>query len=142
MTKPVEDANAGEPDNASWMQVCALTEIVPNTGVCCLVGREQVAVFRVGEGDELYALSNFDPFSRANVMSRGIVGDRGGRPKVASPIYKQNFALDTGECFDDPGVRLLTYQVRVFNENVEVREQVTGALRSGNGEVISEVRTA
>jgi nitrite reductase (NADH) small subunit len=142
MTKPVEDADACEPGSERWAHVCALTEIVPNTGVCCLVGREQVAVFRVGEGDELYAISNFDPFSRANVMSRGIVGDRGGRPKVASPIYKQSFALETGECFDDPGVRLLTYQVRVFNENVEVREQVTGALRSGNGEMISEVRTA
>jgi nitrite reductase (NADH) small subunit len=135
MTKSVED-------NAAWALVCALTEIVPNTGVCCLVGREQVAVFRVGEADELYAVSNFDPFSRANVMSRGIVGDRGGRPKVASPIYKQNFALDTGECFDDPGVRLLTYEVRVCNENVEVREQVTESLRPGNAEMISEVRTA
>jgi nitrite reductase (NADH) small subunit len=142
MSKPVEDADACEPGDENWTPVCALAEIVPNTGVCCLVGREQVAVFRVGEGDELYALSNFDPYSRANVMSRGIVGDRGGRPKVASPIYKQNFALETGECLDDPDVRLLTYQVRVFNENVEVREQVTGALRSGNGEMISEVRTA
>lgn len=136
MSKSV-DAN-----DQAWMRVCALADIVPYTGVCCLVGREQVAVFRYGEGEELYAVSNFDPFSRANVLSRGIVGDRGGRPKVASPIFKQNFALDTGECFDDPGVRLLTYEVRVFNENVEVREQVTGALRSGNGELVSEVRTA
>jgi nitrite reductase (NADH) small subunit len=135
MTKSVED-------NTEWARVCALTEIVPNTGVCCLIGREQVAVFRVGEADELYAVSNFDPFSRANVLSRGIVGDRGGRPKVASPIYKQNFALDTGECFDDPSVRLLTYEVRVCNENVEVREQVTESLRPGNAEMISEVRTA
>ena len=129
-------------DNAGWTRVCALTEIVPNTGVCCLVGREQVAVFRVGEGHELYAVSNFDPFSRANVLSRGIVGDRAGRPKVASPIYKQNFALDTGECFDDPGVRLLTFEVRICNENVEVREQVTDSLRPGNAGMISEVRTA
>jgi len=128
--------------NERWARVCALEEIVPNTGVCCLVGREQVAVFRVGEGSELYAVSNFDPFSRANVISRGIVGDRGGRPKVASPIYKQNFALDTGECLDDPDVRLLTFQVRILNENVEVCEQVTHALRPGNGEMISEVRTA
>ncbi len=136
MTKSVEVNDQG------WTRVCALSDIVPYTGVCCLLAREQVAVFRYGEGDEVYALSNFDPFSRANVLSRGIVGDRGGRPKVASPIFKQNFALDTGECFDDPGVRLLTYEVRVFNENVEVREQVTGALRPGNGELVSDVRTA
>jgi nitrite reductase (NADH) small subunit len=135
MTKPIEPSE-------HWARVCALSEIVPNTGVCCLVGREQVAVFRVGEGADVYAVSNFDPFSHANVLSRGIVGDRAGRPKIASPIYKQNFALDTGECLDDPGVRLLTYRVRILNENVEVCEQVTEALRSGNAEMISEVRTA
>jgi nitrite reductase (NADH) small subunit len=116
--------------------------MLPNMGVCCLVGREQVAVFLVGETNELYALSNFDPFSRANVLSRGIVGDRGGRVKVASPIYKQSFALDTGECLDDPSVKLPTYEVRVHNGFVEIREQVTHALRGGNSELISEVRTA
>ena len=84
-----------------WTRVCALEDILPDTGVCGLVGREQVAVFRVGESSEVYAIGNFDPFSKANVLSRGIVGDRGGRLKVASPIYKQNFALDTGECLDD-----------------------------------------
>jgi nitrite reductase (NADH) small subunit len=110
--------------------------------ICCLVGREQVAVFRLGDTSQLYALSNFDPFSRANVLSRGIVGDRGGRAKVASPIFKQSFALDTGECLDDPSVKLPTYEVRVHDGNVEVREQVTHALRIGNSELISEARTA
>jgi len=136
MNEPVES------NNEKWARICGLEEILPDTGICCLVGGQQVAVFRVGAGAELYAVSNFDPFSRANVLSRGIVGDRAGRPKIASPIYKQNFALDTGECFDDPAVRLLTYEVRVTNEIVEVCEQVTEALRLGNAEMISEVRTA
>lgn len=125
-----------------WARVCALEDILPNMGVCCLVGREQVAVFRLGDTSELYALSNFDPFSRANVLSRGIVGDRAGRAKVASPIFKQSFALDTGECLDDPSVKLPTYEVRVHDGNVEVREQVTHALRIGNSELVSEARTA
>jgi nitrite reductase (NADH) small subunit len=125
-----------------WTRVCELEDIVPNTGVCGLVGREQVAVFRVGEGNELYAIGNFDPFSRANVLSRGIVGDRGGKLKVASPIFKQNFALATGECLDDPSVSVPTYDVRVSNGIVEVREQVTRALRPGNSDLINEVRTA
>jgi len=113
--------NAAEVIEPAWTRVCAVSEIVPNTGVCCLVGRQQVAVFRVGESDELYALSNFDPFSKANVLSRGIIGDKGGLPKVASPIFKQSFSLQTGECFDDPDVKLPTFQVRVLNEIVEVR---------------------
>lgn len=131
-----------ETDDRPWTHVCRLDEIIPNTGVCCLVGLEQVAVFRVGESEELYAVSNFDPFSRANVLSRGIVGDKTGRPKVASPIYKQNFLLETGECLDDPGVKLSTYEVRVRDEIVEVREQVTHVLRAGNSDMLSVVRTA
>src|SRR5579859_7332731 len=67
--------------------ICRLDDIVPGTGVCALVGDEQVAVFRVD--DCVYALGNFDPFSRANVLSRGIVGDLKGELVVASPVYKQ-----------------------------------------------------
>jgi nitrite reductase (NADH) small subunit len=131
-----------ESPETPWTRVCALSEIVPNTGVCCLVGREQVAVFRFGDADEVYAVSNFDPFSRANVLSRGIVGDKAGVPKVASPIYKQSFSLQTGECLDDPSVTLPTFQVRIQDENVEVREQVTQSLRSGNSDLVGIVRTA
>lgn len=135
-------SNVAEAIEPNWTRVCAVSEIVPNTGVCCLVGREQVAVFRVGEGDELYAVSNYDPFSRANVLSRGIVGDKAGQPKVASPIYKQSFALRTGVCLDDPDVSLPTFEVRVQNEIVEVRAQVTPALRPGNTDLVAMVRTA
>jgi len=55
------------------MRVCALDDIVPGTGVCALVGGEQIAVFRIDQ--ETYAIGNRDPFSGANVLSRGIVGD-------------------------------------------------------------------
>ncbi|MBW0009249.1 MAG: nitrite reductase small subunit NirD, partial [Pseudonocardiales bacterium] len=78
-----------------------------------------VAVFRTHD-DGLYALSNLDPFSGASVLSRGIVGDRAGLATVASPIYKQAFALATGVCLDDPGVWVPTYPTRVINGVVEV----------------------
>lgn len=104
-----------------WIDVCALEDIVPMTGVCALLGRKQVAVFRFrGETDELYALSNFDPFSKAFVLSRGIVGDKGGVPKVASPVFKQNFNLRTGQCLDDPSVSVKSYPVRLRAGRVEV----------------------
>ena len=82
------------------------------TGVCALVGGEQVAVFRSLE-DEVCAVGNFDPFSRANVLSRGIVGDLGGEPVVASPVYKQHFSLRTGRCLEDASVRIPVYDARV-----------------------------
>ena len=70
--------------------------------------------------DELYALSNFDPFSKAFVLSRGIVGDKAGVPKVASPVFKHNFDLRSGQCLDDPTVSVKSYPVRVRAGRVEV----------------------
>ncbi|MFB2973518.1 nitrite reductase small subunit NirD [Aerosakkonema sp. BLCC-F183] len=104
----------------TWVNICPLSAIAPNTGVCALVAGEQVAVFRLGYGTDLYAIGNYDPFSKAYVLSRGIIGDRNGIPKVASPIYKQNFNLQTGQCFDDENVKLPTYQVRVIEGRVQV----------------------
>lgn len=106
--------------NQHWENICPLERIFPNTGVCALVHGKQIAVFRVGEGMEVYAIDNYDPFSKAYVLSRGIVGDKNGIPKVASPIYKQNFSLLTGECLDDPTVQLSTYLVRVVDGNVQI----------------------
>jgi nitrite reductase (NADH) small subunit len=107
-----------------WIDVCALGDIVPNCGAPALLGGKQIAIVRVGEsaGDdaEVYALSNFDPFSQAFVIARGIVGDKDGRPKIASPIFKQSFDLRTGECLDDPTVVLITYPVRVVGGRIEV----------------------
>ena len=93
------------------VRVCKLEDIVPDTGVCALVGGEQVAVFRVQE--KIYAVGNRDPFSRANVLSRGIVGDLGGELVVASPVYKQHFSLLTGRCLEDGAARIPVYTARV-----------------------------
>jgi len=95
-----------------WVVVCRLDDIVPNTGVCALVGGRQVAVFRLDD-DRVYALSNHDPFSRANVLSRGIVGDLKGELVVASPVYKQHFSLASGQCLEDPGVRVPVFPTRL-----------------------------
>ncbi|MGH8002536.1 MAG: nitrite reductase small subunit NirD [Brasilonema sp.] len=103
-----------------WIDVCVLANIQPNTGVCALVEGQQIAIFRVGTGTEVYAMSNYDPFSQAFVLSRGIIGDRQGIVKVASPIYKQNFSLKTGECLDDKTVTIPTFPVQVVNDQVQI----------------------
>ncbi len=109
-----------EPTTQQWTTICPIDRILPNTGVCALVNGKQIAVFRVGDGMDVYAIDNYDPFSKAYVLSRGIVGDRNGIPKVASPIYKQNFSLLTGECLDDPTLTLSTFSVRVVDAQVQV----------------------
>ena len=107
-------------DLTAWVVVCRLHDIVPNTGVCALVGERQVAVFRLDD-DSVHAIGNHDPFSRANVLSRGIVGDLKGEIVVASPVYKQHFSLASGQCLEDPGVRVPVFSVRVQDGVVWVR---------------------
>jgi len=96
----------------AWVAVCKLADIVPDTGVCALAGGRQVAVFRFYD-DSVYAIDNCDPFSGANVLSRGIVGDLKGERVVASPIYKQHFSLVTGQCLEEADVRVAVFPVRV-----------------------------
>ena len=100
-------------------RVCRLEDILPYGGVCALVAGEQVAVFRVDD-DRVFALGNRDPFSGANVLSRGIVGDLKGELVVASPVYKQHFSLLTGRCLEDESVSVPVYRVRVDGADVIV----------------------
>ena len=103
-----------------WIAVCKLTDIVPDTGVCALVHGRQVAVFRLGD-DRVYAIGNLDPFSKANVLSRGIVGDLKGELVVASPVYKQHFSLITGQCLEDADVRVAVFPARVADGAILVK---------------------
>jgi nitrite reductase (NADH) small subunit len=103
----------------NWIEVCKLDDIVPDTGVCALVNDKQVALFKTSNGD-LFAIDNYDPFSKANVLSRGIVGSLGEKLVVASPIYKQHFCLETGVCLEDDEVKLSVYQVKAANDAVAV----------------------
>ena len=106
-------------DTSEWRDVCAIDDVVPGTGVAALIDGNQIAIIRTRDG-RFAALSNFDPFSNAFVIARGIVGDRAGVPKIASPIYKQNFSLESGECLDDPTVRLAVYLIRVVSGRIQI----------------------
>ena len=113
--------------------VCAYDRLTPDLGVAALVGDTQVAIFRLADGT-VHALQNLDPFSGANVMSRGITGSRGDEPTIASPIYKQVFSLLTGECLvtmdksphEGLAPDLAVYRVKVNDGQVYV--DVPGAM--------------
>jgi len=104
-----------------WTAVCRLDDIVPDTGICALVGGRQVAVFRMGD-DGVHAIGNHDPFSRANVLSRGIVGDLKGERVVASPVYKQHFSLVTGRCIEDETVSVPVYGTSVQGNHIMIQK--------------------
>lgn len=121
--RPVRHDPPALPD-ARWIEVCRVDDITPDTGVAALIGGHQIAIVRVGAGQgddqQIFAVGNYDPFSKAFVIARGIVGDRAGVPKIASPIFKQSFELRTGQCLDDPSVRLPSYPVQVRDGRIAI----------------------
>src|SRR5262245_55256703 len=104
-----------------WQSICDLDDLLPDCGVAALLDGRQIALFKVGSA--VYAIDNFDPNSRANVLARGIVGDIGGEPVVASPVYKQHFSLITGRCLEDIGRSVRSWPVRVHGNRAWVRSE-------------------
>lgn len=98
---------------SQWIKVCKLEDILPETGVCALVGKEHVAIFRPYNNDELYAISNIDPFANASVLSRGIIGEHENELWVASPLKKQRFRLKDGYCLEDEHYSVAHYVVKI-----------------------------
>ena len=104
-----------------WNTICALEDIIPGTGICALINDEHVAVFRPGKDEQLFAMSNIDPFAGSSVMSRGLIGEIGGTFYVASPLLKQRFALSSGQCFEDDSVQLKSFEVRTEKGKVQIK---------------------
>ena len=109
-------------EKINWQPICTRGDLVPGSGVCALLGHEQVALFYLPEEDQqVYAVSNRDPIGDANVLSRGIVGDLGDRLVVASPLYKQHFDLTNGQCLEEEHVSIEVYEVRLEGDNVLIK---------------------
>lgn len=96
---------------STFVDLCALTDLDPERGVGALLGDTQVAVFRLSD-DTVRAVQQLDPYSGANVMSRGLVGttrvtaaDGAVRDvaTVTTPMLKQVWSLETGEVLDSGG---------------------------------------
>ena len=103
----------------NYIPICAVDDILPDTGVAARVGGRHVAVFRIGS-DRFHAIDNIDPRSGASVLSRGLVGNLGDRVVVASPLYKNHFDLSTGECLEAPEQSVRAHAVQVRDGRVLV----------------------
>jgi nitrite reductase (NADH) small subunit len=120
----VDDVVAGTGRRGSlppgWMAVCDSARLIPDRGLAALVGGRAIAVFLLATG-ELHAIDNVDPCSGASVLSRGLVGDAGGVPTVASPMYKQRFDLRTGRCLDDDTKAVAVHDARLLDGTIHVK---------------------
>lgn len=104
-----------------WIDICSEDDLQVDSGICALLGKQQIAIFYMPKDQAIYAINNLDPFSHANVLSRGLIGDINDVPMVSSPLHKQHFNLLTGQCFEDENVKVETYAIRIENQRVEIR---------------------
>ena len=108
----------------SWIKVASTEDFQTNSGVCVLVNDEQIAIFNSDDGCEWYAVQNMCPHKKAMVLSRGIIGDQCGEPKVACPLHKHAFSLKTGEHLGgDESYQLKTYPVRIEGESILIKTE-------------------
>lgn len=116
LSRPARTGAASTAAAAAEVAVCPVDRLIAGRGVAALLpdGR-QVAVYTLDDG-EVHAVCNIDPVARAAVMSRGLVGDRGGVPAVISPIGKQAYALEDGRGLDDPSRGISVFPARVAGD--------------------------
>ncbi|RLA46345.1 MAG: nitrite reductase (NAD(P)H) small subunit [Gammaproteobacteria bacterium] len=118
-------------ENDPWEKICPLEELPLDAGVAALISQgtsqeQQIALFRPRDSADIYAISNFDPFSDANVLARGILCSIDGELAVASPVLKEHFSLTTGQCFEDESVVVNTYPVKISDGTVFVQANSKG----------------
>ena len=123
LTKKAQEDTVTVDQN--WTSICAVQDLPREAGVAALLHADtpeetQIALFRTGDNDTVYAISNFDPFSEANVLARGILCSFGEQIAVASPILKEHFDLSTGQCLEDESVSIATFPVKIADGNVLV----------------------
>ncbi len=107
---------------SNWTTICKVSDLVKNTGVCALHTGEQVAIFFEKSQEKVYAISNYDPIRKANVLSRGMIAELKGLFTLASPLYKQHYNLETGQCIEQPEFSVKTFAVRIQDDNVQLAD--------------------
>jgi len=115
---------------STWVRVCALGDLEVERGRAALLGGEQIALFLLADGT-VRAVSNYDPYGDANVLSRGIVGskrlaDGTEIPTIASPLHKQAWDLRTGIVVETQGKderAIATYPVAVDDGMVLIKRR-------------------
>ena len=132
--RPADWAKDGEPQTnwqappsdifanseKSWIEVGNVADFPPNVGTPILYGDTQLAVFNNEDRNEWYCTQNMCPHKQAFVLSQGIMGDSSGTPKVACPLHKKTFSLESGEQIGDGDLNILTFPIKVEGGTVSV----------------------
>jgi len=111
-----------------WFPVGSVDSFPKDGGATIKYGKVQIAVFNFASRGEWYASQQMCPHKKAFVLSRGMLGDTQGAPKVACPLHKKTFSLETGACTSGDDYSVRVFPVKVENETVYLDLPPTEAL--------------
>lgn len=96
-----------------WFKAAPVSAFPENGGACVKYQEQQIAVFHFAKRNEWYASQNLCPHKQQMILSRGLIGDQCGEPKVACPFHKKTFSLLTGENLNGECYHIETYPVKI-----------------------------
>merc|ERR1712194_27343 len=103
-----------------WVDVGTVEDFPKNGGGAVKVSNTELAVYRHSAVDQWYATQNSCPHKQLQVLSRGLIGLHGDTPKVACPIHKNTYNLDTGKGISNPGLNVAAFSCKVDGGRVLV----------------------
>ena len=103
-----------------WFQVAEADKFPKNGGVCVKYKEKQIALFNFTRKRKWYACQNLCPHKMEMVLSRGMTGDDQGIAKVACPMHKKTFSLETGKNLNGELDPIATYPVKIENNFVYI----------------------
>ncbi len=113
-------APVNEPEVKTWFKAGPCSAFPPNAGACVRYQDKQIAVFHFTNIDQWYACQNLCPHRMEMVISRGLIGDEKGEPKVACPMHKRTFSLISGENLNGDCQALAVYPVKIMDGYVYI----------------------
>lgn len=101
-----------------WFKAANINDFPADGGACVKYKDKQIAVFNFARTGKWYACQNVCPHKMEMVLSRGMIGDDKGTPKVACPLHKKTFSLENGENLNGDIDPIATYPVKIEGDNV------------------------
>lgn len=96
-----------------WFKAAPISAFPKDGGACVKYKNLQIAVFNFERLNTWYACQNLSPEKEEMVLSRGMIGDHNGVPKVACPLHKKTFSLETGENLNGDLDAIAIYPVKI-----------------------------
>jgi nitrite reductase (NADH) large subunit len=116
--KLARSSSNGSNAKPQWVRVGRVADFPKDGGAAVKYGDVQIAVFNFASRGEWYACQNMCPHKKAFVLSRGIVGTQGEIPKVACPLHKKSFSLQTGDCVSGDELSVKVFPVKIADDEV------------------------